>query len=81
MTIQERIVKMLSANLGISESDITADRSFADDLKMDSLDKFDMIVEVGDEFGFDPDTVNWGEIRTVGDLTAFITHPLKSRKF
>jgi len=72
MTTQERISKTLAANLGVSENTITVDMTFADDLKMDSLDKFDMIIEIGDEFGFDLDTVDWGEIRTVGDLIAVI---------
>lgn len=79
MSTQQKLINLLSANLGIPTDTITAETTFADDLKMDSLDKFDLIIEVGEEFGFDPDTVDWGEIRTVGELVNIVNENLKAK--
>jgi len=72
MSTQQKLIELLSSRLGIPQDSIAAESSFLDNLKMDSLDKFDIIVEASDEFGFDPETAVWENIRTVGELAVFI---------
>ena len=72
MATQQKLAKLLADNRGVSESSITDKTTFVEDLKLDSLDMVDMIMQIGDEFGVDTDSMDPTTIKTVGDLVAFI---------
>ena len=69
----EKLCKIIADQFGISESEITMDTNFVEDLDADSLDLVDMLMSLEDEFniGEVPDEMV-EKIRTVGQLVTYI---------
>ena len=68
----KKLAKLLADSRGVAESGITEKTTFVEDLKLDSLDMVDMIMQIGDEFGIDTDSMDPASIKNVGDLVKFI---------
>ena len=49
----DKIKELIVDSLGIEEDQITMEASFKEDLKVDSLDLFEMVMSLEDEFGVD----------------------------
>lgn len=49
-TIEERVKKIVSEQLGIEDEDITAESSFVEDLGADSLDTVELVMAFEEEF-------------------------------
>jgi acyl carrier protein len=47
----ERVKEVLAEQLGVDESEITAEASFQEDLDADSLDLVELLMELEDQFG------------------------------
>ena len=63
----ERLQEIIAAQLDLDPSAVTAEKSFADDLEADSLDRMEIIMQLEDELGVEiPDDV-LEQIVTVGD--------------
>lgn len=73
--IQAGVAEILEEVAGVLPEDATMDKSFTDDLDVDSLSMVEIATAVEDKFGVaipDDDLVN---IKTVGDAVTFIeTH-------
>ena len=63
----EEMRKMIAEQLNCEESEITADTSFKDDLGADSLDIFQIIMAIEEEFEIEIPTEEAEKITTVGD--------------
>lgn len=48
--VMERVTKIVVDRLGVEESEVTLEASFKDDLKADSLDVVELVMELEDEF-------------------------------
>ena len=68
----EKIRAIISEVLNISEDDITPDSTFVEDLGADSLDVFQIIMAVEEEFGIEIPTEEAEKINTVGDAVEAI---------
>ncbi len=51
MDEMERLKKIIAEELSVDESEITEETSFADDLGADSIDLFQVLMAVEEEFG------------------------------
>ena len=72
--IFERLRTLIAAQFLLSESSITMETSFVDDLNVDSLDVVELTMAIEEEFyipEFDEDTVN--SLVTVGDVVRFLS--------
>ncbi|HAP51206.1 MAG: acyl carrier protein [Muribaculaceae bacterium] len=70
--ITERVTSIIVDKLGVSESEVTPEATFAQDLGADSLDTVELIMEFEKEFDIQiPDTEAEG-IQTVGDAIKYI---------
>lgn len=49
-TIEERVKKIVSEQLGVEEEDITPESSFVEDLGADSLDTVELVMAFEEEF-------------------------------
>ncbi|HLF86673.1 MAG TPA: acyl carrier protein [Nitrospiria bacterium] len=49
-TIEERVKKIVSEQLGIEDEEITAESSFVEDLGADSLDTVELVMAFEEEF-------------------------------
>ena len=68
----ETIKKLVAENLGVDEADITEESSFKEDLGADSLDLFELVMALEDEYGIDIPTEDLEQIATVGDVMEYI---------
>ena len=50
-TVFERVKKIVVEQLGVEESEVTMEASFADDLNADSLDLVELVMALEEEFG------------------------------
>ncbi len=70
--IAEKVKAIIVEKLGVNESEVTPEATFAQDLGADSLDTVELIMEFEKQFGIEiPDDKAEG-ITTVGDAISFI---------
>ncbi len=68
----EKIKELVAENLGVDVSAITEKSSFKEDLGADSLDLFEMVMALEEEFGVEIPTEDLEKITTVGEVVAYI---------
>ena len=68
----EKIIKMTAAELGVDESTITADTSFKEDLRADSLDLFELVMALEDEYSVEIPTEELENLLTVNDVVKYL---------
>tara|TARA_Y100001970_G_C14256257_1_gene875664 strand:+ start:6151 stop:6387 length:237 start_codon:yes stop_codon:yes gene_type:complete len=71
--IQEKIVKIISEQLGKDEADISMSSNFIDDLDADSLDTVELVMALEEEFEIDIPDEAAEKITTVQSAVDFIT--------
>jgi len=68
-----RIVKnIIVEKLGVSESEVTEEASFVDDLGADSLDTVELVMDFEEKFGLEIPDEDAEKIRTVKDAIDYI---------
>lgn len=68
----DKIKKVVAEQLNIDESKVTAEASFKDDLGADSLDLFEMVMALEEEFGVEIPTDDLEKIATVNDVARYL---------
>ena len=68
----EKIKEMVAEQLNVDAAEITEATSFKDDLGADSLDLFELVMGLEDEFGIEIPTDDLEQITTVGDVINYI---------
>jgi acyl carrier protein len=70
--MKEKLLQILAEQLDMEVEELTDDKSFTDDLDMDSLDMVEMTVELEQELGVSFEQEKLAEIKTIGDLVELI---------
>ena len=70
--IENKVKAIVVDKLGVEESQVTMDASFAADLNADSLDTVELIMEFEKEFNITIPDEDTQKISTVGDVVAYI---------
>ena len=70
--ISEKVKSIIVEKLGVNESEVTPEATFAQDLGADSLDTVELIMEFEKEFGITIPDDKAETIKTVGDAIAYI---------
>ena len=75
--VEDRVKKVILAQLGVEEDQVNETASFLDDLKADSLDLVELIMAFEEEFSDDSVQLEISDedaekILTVGDAISFI---------
>ena len=68
----EKIKKIIAEVLNIDEDDITPESTFIDDLGADSLDLFEMVMSLEDEYGVEIPSEDLEKITTVGAVVDYL---------
>lgn len=68
----ETIKKLVAENLGIEEETITENASFKEDLGADSLDLFELVMALEEEYDLEIPTEDLEKLTTVGEVAAYI---------
>lgn len=68
----EKIREMIAENLNIDMNTITEEASFKEDLGVDSLDLFELVMALEEEFGVEIPTEDLEELTTVGAVVKYV---------
>ena len=68
----EEMRKMIAEQLSCDENEITADTSFKDDLGADSLDLFELVMALEEEYGVEIPSEDLEKILTVQDVIDYM---------
>ena len=66
------IAEIIEEVTGIEPSEVTMDKSFVDDLDIDSLSMVEIAVQIEDKYGLKVPDEDLANLRTVGDAVAYI---------
>ena len=70
--IQEKVVKIVSEQMGVEKGELTMETSFVNDLNADSLDTVELVMEFEDEFELSIPDEEAEKIQTIGQAVAYI---------
>lgn len=73
----ERIKEIIADSLGMDEKLITENASFKEDLGIDSLDLFEMVMALEEEFNLEIPTDELEELKTAGDVAKYVEEHTK----
>ena len=68
----EKIKEITADSLGADVNTLTAETSFKEDLGADSLDLFEMVMALEEEFEVEIPTEDLESIKTIGDVEAYL---------
>lgn len=68
----EKIQDLIAEGLGVDKEQVTMTASFKDDLQADSLDLFEMVMSLEEEFGVEIPTEELNNMVTVEDVIKYI---------
>ncbi len=70
--IEQKIIKIVSDQLNVDESEISPDSSFVDDLGADSLDTVELVMAFEEEFGIEIPDEDAEKIQSVQNAIDYI---------
>ena len=68
----EKIIALTAEHLGIDADSISETSSFKEDLGVDSLDLFELVMELEEEFGIEIPSEDLEHLATVADVAKYI---------
>ena len=68
----ERIAGIIREQLNLDNVEITEETSFKDDLGADSLDLFELIMALEEEYGLEIPAEELTDLETVGDVVEYL---------
>ena len=77
MSTFEKVRDLLSNQLNVEEAKVTLESNIATDLGADSLDVFEILMGLEEEFNITIPDEKVNEIKIVGDLVKFIDEEIK----
>lgn len=76
-SIEEKVKQIIVDELGVEESEVTANARFVDDLGADSLDNVELVMRFEEEFGVEIPDEDAEKIQSVRDAIDYIEKHLK----
>ena len=70
--IYQKLISIIVEELGVSESEVTMESHFIDDLCADSLDSVELVMALEEEFGMEISDEDAERIETVADAISYI---------
>ncbi|AEB74729.1 acyl carrier protein [Clostridium botulinum] len=68
----ERVRKVMAEHLEMNEEEIKLESDFQEDLGVDSLDIFEIVMEIEDEFDLEIPNEDIEDVKTVKDLVKYL---------
>ena len=72
-SVEEKVKSIIVDQLGVSESDVTPEAHFVDDLGADSLDTVELVMKLEEEFDLEIPDEDAEKIQTVQDSMDYIS--------
>ena len=77
--IEDKVIDIISEQMGADKAEITRDTSFINDLNADSLDTVELVMEFEDEFDMSIPDEEAEKIQTVGAAIDYIVNVAQSK--
>ena len=77
--IEDRVLGIISRQLGVEKDRLTRDKAFIKDLAADTLDHVKLIMAIEDEFGMCILDDDVEQINTVGELVDYVNSEVEPR--
>ena len=77
--IEDKVVDIISEQMGVDKSEIARETSFINDLNADSLDTVELVMEFEDEFDMSIPDEEAEKIQTVGAAIDYIVNAVHSK--
>ncbi len=71
-SVEEKVIGIVSEQLGVPKEEVTLNSSIIEDLKADSLDVVELVMELEDEFDITIPDDDYEKLKTVGDAIRYI---------
>ena len=68
----EKIRNILYEQLDLDPEEVVPEASFKDDLGIDSLDLFELVMSLEDEYGFEIPAEDLSSLNTIGDVINYL---------
>lgn len=68
----EKLKTIIAEQLNVSEDEVTAESNFKDDLGADSLDLFELVMSLEEEYGIEIPSEDLEKIATVNDVMEYL---------
>jgi acyl carrier protein len=78
--IENKVIEIISEQMGVDKSEITRETSFINDLNADSLDTVELVMEFEDEFDMSIPDEEAEKIQTVGAAIDYILDVAQAKK-
>ena len=72
MSVEERVIEIVSEQMGVSKDQVNRETSFVNDLGADSLDTVELVMELEEEFDINIPDDAAEKIQTVGQAVEYI---------
>ena len=77
--IENKVIEIISEQMGVDKSEITRETSFINDLNADSLDTVELVMEFEDEFDMSIPDEEAEKIQTVGAAIDYIVNAMHAK--
>ena len=77
--IQDKVIDIISEQMGVDKAEVSRETSFINDLNADSLDTVELVMEFEDEFDMSIPDEEAEKIQTVGAAIDYIVNVAKSK--
>ena len=74
--VYEKIKAVVVEQLGVSESEVTKEASFVEDLGADSLDSVELLMALEEEFGTEISDEDSEKLKTIADTIKYISEKI-----
>ena len=72
MSIEKEIIDIVVEQLGVDAAEVTAEKSFVEDLNADSLDLTELIMTFEERFGFEISEEDAEKLKTIRDVIDYV---------
>jgi acyl carrier protein len=71
-SVEERVIEIVSSQMGVEKDTVTKDTTFVNDLGADSLDTVELVMEIEEEFDITIPDDEAEKIQSVGQAVGYI---------
>lgn len=68
----EKILEIMNEQLGVDVTGVTEETTFRDDLRIDSLDLYELVTALEDEYNIEIQPEELDSLKSIGDVVSYL---------